>query len=193
MKKFALVGSHSTGKTTLLEKLKDLYPEMHFTHSVTRSITSDKERKLEDITDDTQQRVLEGIKEKEKELVEIGKEKNIFMDRSYLDFAAYSEAFYKRDLISYDLLAEIVKGCDQRLEDKDPYSYDILFYLPIEFEISDDGIRNTDSELQSEVDLIIQDLLIVAKEQFDVKIVHITGPIEERIKKIQDALRVSGI
>lgn len=193
MRKFTLTGAHSTGKTTLLKKLQELYPDIYFTHSVTRETITKEERKLDEISDGTQEKILKGIESREKELVEIGKDKNIFMDRCFLDFAAYTEAFYKKGLVSKEFLMGIGQDCDRRFGDKDPYAYDVIFYLPIEFDIVDDGERNTDEKLQSEVDLIIQDLLIVAKEEYGIRVVHITGTLEERVKRVQDVLRTFGI
>ena len=37
---YTLTGTHSTGKSTLLTKLKEIYPNYHFNDSSTRDVTS---------------------------------------------------------------------------------------------------------------------------------------------------------
>jgi len=175
---YAITGTHSTGKSTLLERLKDIYEDFYFNESSTRKVTNKGERKLECITDDVQSRIYESILEKEAELTEIVKTQNIMMDRSFIDFTAYTTVFNQQGLISDVFCKKITDECRSRLNNG---KYGILFYLPIEFKIVDDGIRSIDEDLQRDVDTIILGLI---KEHSYV--VRLTGTVDERVKQIKN-------
>jgi len=173
---YTLTGTHSTGKSTLLVKLKELYPNFHFNDSSTREVTSKEERRLDVISDDSQNRLYKAIEVKEMELLQVSKIIPTFMDRSFVDFTAYTLAFNKQGKISDTFAAMIQYECEKRLSRK---QYDLIFYLPIEFDIVDDGIRSVDKDLQQLVDTEIKGLL---KNQLNV--VTLSGNIEERLKQV---------
>lgn len=186
MRRFAIIGTHSTGKSTLVEKLAERNPDIYFTHSVTRTVTTKEERALKEVSDSVQKKILDKIEEEEQRLLEVSKSQDILLDRSYIDFVAYTEAFYKSQHISPRFFDEVLDGLVSRIYDRIPFSYDILFYLPIEFDIVDDGIRSTDDQLRKEVDENIQRYLNVIKLKIPVIIVR--GTLEERLKIIEDAI-----
>lgn len=100
------------------------------------------------------------------------------MDRSFIDFVAYTHAFYTRGHLSKNFRDAMVKELTKRLD-----YYDIVFYLPIEFEIVDDGIRSIDVELQKEVDSHIREML----SMFD-SVVTLKGTLDERIAQIRNSI-----
>lgn len=61
----------------------------------------------------------------------------------------------------------------------------LLVYVPIEFELEDDGVRNTDKEYQAQIDFFIKNLLDTA----GLKYITVTGTVEERVKQIEEALK----
>lgn len=178
----AIVGTHSTGKSTLLKRLESEFPNFFFSDSSTRRSTTPDERRLSKVSDEVQNRIFESIKEQEKELEEIEKQTSIFMDRSFIDFTAYTVVFWQDDLVSEKFKDKILKECSKRLESN---LYDIIFYLPIEFGIIDDGIRNTNKTLQYRVDAEIRKLLKSGKNVVEVK-----GGIYERIEFIKEYLKL---
>lgn len=177
--RYCLTGTHSTGKSTLLEALKEDYPNHYFNISSTREVTSKQERKLEEVTEETQNKILSGIEAREKELVEIEKEQDIIMDRSFIDFAAYTLVFGKQGKISKEFAEEIVLGCKRRINSM----YDHIFYLPIEFDLVDDGVRSTDESLRVEVDNAIQAILDGASN-----VTKLTGSVDERRNQIRNII-----
>lgn len=186
MKRFAIIGTHSTGKSTLVEKLAERNPDIYFTHSVTRTVTTKEERALKEVSDDIQKKILSKIEEEEQRLLKINESQDILLDRSYIDFVAYTEAFYKSQHVSEQFFNDILDGLVSRIYDRIPFSYDTLFYLPIEFDIVDDGIRSTDDQLRKEVDENIQRYLNVIKLKMPVVVVK--GTLEERLKIIENAI-----
>lgn len=177
---YTLTGTHSTGKSTLLGKLKELYPNFHFNDSSTREVTSKEERRLDDISDDSQNRLYKAIEIKELELLQVSKIVPTFMDRSFVDFTAYTLAFSKQGKISDTFAAMMQYECEKRLLLN---QYDIIFYLPIEFDIVDDGIRSVDKELQRLVDTEIKGLLLNQTNT-----VTLSGNVDERLKQISNCI-----
>ena len=59
------------------------------------------------------------------------------------------------------------------------------FYIPIEFELEDDGVRFVDFELQKKVDEELKKSI----EKYNIKTTKLTGSVEERIEQIQQALK----
>ena len=177
---YTLTGTHSTGKSTLLGKLKELYPNFHFNDSSTREVTSKEERRLDDISDDSQNRLFKAIEIKELELLQVSKILPTFMDRSFVDFTAYTLAFNKQGKISDTFAAMMQYECEKRLLLN---QNDIIFYLPIEFDIVDDGIRSVDKELQRLVDTEIKGLLLNQTNT-----ITLSGNIDERLKQISNCI-----
>jgi nicotinamide riboside kinase len=177
---YTLTGTHSTGKSTLLGKLKEIYPNFHFNDSSTREVTSKEERRLEDISDDSQNRLFKAIEIKELELLQVSKILPTFMDRSFVDFTAYTLAFNKQGKISDTFAAIMQYECEKRLSTN---QYDLIFYLPIEFDIVDDGIRSIDKELQRLVDTEIKGLLLNQTNT-----ITLSGNIDERLKQISNCI-----
>lgn len=177
---YTLTGTHSTGKSTLLGKLKEIYPNFHFNDSSTREVTSKEERRLDDISDDSQNRLFKAIELKEVELLQVSKIIPTFMDRSFVDFTAYTLAFNKQGKISDTFAAMMQYECEKRLLKN---QYKIIFYLPIEFDIVDDGIRSIDRELQKLVDIEIKELV-----SNQTNIVTLNGTIDERLKQISNSI-----
>lgn len=60
----------------------------------------------------------------------------------------------------------------------------LLVYLPIEFDIEDDGMRSTDKEHQAAIDFMIKNIL----DTSGVKYITVTGTIEERVAQVEAAL-----
>ena len=57
-------------------------------------------------------------------------------------------------------------------------------YIPIEFPIEEDGVRDADPTNQEKMDFLIKNLL----DTSGVKYITVTGTVEERVKQIEDAL-----
>lgn len=184
---YTLVGTHSTGKSTLIAELQKIYPAFKFFHSTTRGSTTVDERRLEKVTDETQRKIYSAILEREKEILEISKSQTVFMDRSFLDFTAYTLAFRDLGEVSTEFAMHVLSEYRARVASG---MYTKIFYLPVEFSIVDDGIRNVNVNLQSKVDGIIQTLLLDFDEQgrpvVNKNLVVLRGTVEDRLETLKE-------
>lgn len=185
-----LTGSHSCGKSTLVEFFRG---KKGFTcvDSVTRSTVTQQERKIDGIEnlDDAQYRIMDNICEATQDLVRRNVENpdEVFLvDRCVFDFIAYTRAFNKRGLVSDYCLETIETKC------KDLWKYyDLVCYLGIEFNIVDDGVRSLDEDLRKEVDAEILNQILWNP----VKAIKLSGSVRQRVTSLQDtvhSLRVLG-
>jgi deoxyadenosine/deoxycytidine kinase len=168
--KIAITGSHSTGKTTLCEQLTKLYPDLYYIKETAREQIAKFGKLPQDMTTKERCKFQEAVLDSqiEQELLH----DDFIADRSVFDVLAYSQdlpsykALYKKAIRHYDL-----------------NSYDHLFYIPIEFELENDGTRPLHLKYQKLIDIRIQDYLRWFKllhEMF-----KLTGTVEQRIQCFQ--------
>ena len=183
-KVIAFCGAHGTGKSTIVSELrKD--PRCICIDSVTRTQTSQAERRidrrLKDL-DQTQLNILEAIKanaEKIRELKEsLPDDKILVMDRSSFDFYAYSKNFFVKNLLTHRTMNEIEDELPNLVD-----FIDLFYYLPIEFNLVDDGIRNMDEDLRKGVDKVIREQLF-----WTGRTVELNGTLQKRMSKIHTTL-----
>jgi len=72
------------------------------------------------------------------------------------------------------------------------FKYDVIFYVKPELPLLEDGIRATDQKFFDVVVKYFNELIVTAKSN-GVKIVEISGSIEQRIQKITEYLVGKGI
>lgn len=179
----SFTGAHGCGKSTLVEKMKT-WDNVVTLESATRKNTSSKERRIDGVEslDETQLRVLEGVESRIPSVLEWEKnnpDKILVLDRSGLDFIAYSRCFYKRGLLSEDTL-KTIEGRGSKLWDY----IDIHFFLRPEFPIVDDGVRSLDEDLRKGVDEeILKQILNNSIHSYT-----LTGSVEDRMSTIKQVL-----
>lgn len=172
--RIAFTGAQGTGKSTLVDILMKKY---NFQRA------SAPQRILKEInpnfpinqdTDNLSQSAITAIY-----IMELIKNNsNYISDRSLIDAFAYMDASKN---ISDNDKAKLLNYYESFIE-----LYDCIFYIPIEFEAEEDGIRVTDKDYQKEIDENI--LKYINKYNSKVKIITITGSIEERLIKIEGIL-----
>ena len=167
---YAITGAHGTGKSTLLKELRSV-PGYSFSDSVTRKSGADINQSG---NDDGQLKILAAIIDAEIKN-DIFK-KDFILDRSFIDFYAYTRYLYNHNQVSLETLTLIESEFDKRIS-----QYTMIFYLPIEFDIEQDGTRSDDIQFQKEIDDIIK-LILIGKE---VPFVPVTGSIDERVSEIK--------
>jgi nicotinamide riboside kinase len=168
MRRIAIVGSFSTGKTTLAESAADklglpLLPE------VAREIAAQGFKLDKDATVETETLIF--LRQYYNEMVHT----DFIGDRSLIDVMAYASWVLehqarRKEFALWDTCVDIAQ---HHLRSQ----YTHVFYLPIEFGIVPDGLRPMDPEFQADIDRRILELL-------DIHAIHhrtLRGSVEERV------------
>ncbi|MEW5899004.1 MAG: ATP-binding protein [Bacillota bacterium] len=172
--RIALTGAHGVGKTTLARALAE---------KLDLPLITDRARKAAALTGIAQVRELRQDKMKatffqytvlvQQLAWEAQNPDGFVSDRSVLDLLAYWSAYGLADNHSYMTL------CFNQ-------EYDLLVYVPIEFQLVGDGFRDTELNFQQRVDYLIRQLFTLA---FSVrKKITVGGALEERVQAVMDAL-----
>lgn len=158
--RIALTGTHSIGKTTLLNKLLYKFPLTPISE-ITREANREHGFKLNiahnnEFKSDILQKYLIN---KHISLLDEGKnfETEIFIeDRCIIDALAYTFLFYKKNQISRSTLDYCAKGYDYINK------YDLIIYLPLNSDIHkvvQDGYRDTNKQYQIDIDKYIKEMV----------------------------------
>ena len=168
---YALVGTHSSGKSTLINALKNekyIQENYFLSESSTRSAGTRINKEAEDIDQLT---ILAKIKQ-----YEIDNDlysKNCILDRSFIDFYAYSVYLYYNNKISEETLNIIRCEFEKRVD-----LYTKVFVLVPQFDIDDDGVRSLDVQFQQDIQNIIFSIL----DSFGVPYMLVVGKIKTRVR-----------
>jgi nicotinamide riboside kinase len=173
MPRIAIVGSFSTGKTTLAEAVAEplglpLLPE------AAREVAALGFKLDKDATPEVETLIF--LKHFYNEMAH----PDFVADRSLLDVMAYAgwvldHQDWRKERALFD---ECKKIAQHRLRSQ----YTHVFYLPIEFPIVLDGLRPDDTEFQKDIDERIVGLL----ETYDVKYETLTGDIPTRVAALRE-------
>ena len=138
MKRIALVGASSVGKTTVYELLKNELPEFAFKNESTRTVGRYGFPINEQGTSETQLAIssfhLEALLEP----------KDVILDRCYLDLLVYSGNMKNLSDSAYTYIL------DTWLRVINNYTH--FIYFPIEFNSVDDGVRSVNEEWRKKID-----------------------------------------
>jgi nicotinamide riboside kinase len=172
--KIAFTGAQSTGKTTLLNKLREdsNYWKYTFIDEITRSVVDAGVEINEGGTDKTQMLIMQA------HLVN-SMVPDTVMDRCALDGVVYTRYLYNRGQISTD----VMDGAEQVFQSV-INEYDYIFYLIPEFDIKDDGVRSIDNDFRNQIVKLFDQYIL----ECEVPVIRITGSLEERIKQIEEKI-----
>lgn len=173
--RIAIVGSFSTGKTTLAEAVAPklglpLLPE------VAREIAAQGFKLDKDATVETETLIF--LRQYYNEMSHPG----FVGDRSLIDVLAYAgwvleNKERRKEFALWDSCLEIA---EHQLRSQ----YTHVFYLPIEFGIVEDGLRPNDPEFQEDIDRRILGLL----DTHDIRHQTLRGSVEERVDGLLQGL-----
>lgn len=179
----SFTGAQSTGKTTLLNLIKDLNPYIDSIDEVTRRIKREFNLPINESGGDITQSM---IMADHIANVYRKQDDNLILDRCALDGVVYTHWLYNKGKVSKEVLMWARKIYNELIS-----SYDVIFYTsPNDVPLIDDGERSIDIDFRAEIlelfDNYIYDLII---ENNGDNIFTVTGTVEERmifIKKILD-------
>jgi predicted ATPase len=180
-KKYAICGSHGTGKTTLALLLASSLTDCQLTEEVPRRVLS----KLQDQTGLQRGKNTLGL---QLALIaaQISAEARVgptcahhICDRSVLDHLAYTERLFPnfKDDNGYVVWQDELREWSA--------TYSGILYLPVEFAMATDGVREEDVAFQRAID---EDFLDIAR-RFDVRILKLSGTPENRLKEALHVVR----
>lgn len=175
--KIGICGTHSTGKTTLVEALRteEYFKDYFFDINVTRWVREAGLPINENTSDASQEINLV------KRIAHLNSFDNMICDRTIIDVLAYSTAgkhISKRSL-----------EYQRKLLDLNAHKYDYIFYLPMDIAVVDDGVRAIDPEYRKQIDNLIIDSLHYLDNIRELNVYMVKGSVRERIQKILDIVK----
>lgn len=171
--KIAISGAQGVGKTTVINVLEN---DKKFTvfKNVVRNIASRGNKINDDGDIDTQCRVLES------HLSNLDKDGDCIYDRCLWDWFVFTTYLYCHDQINegeFRVFKNIFKNNINR--------YDLIFYIPPEFDLVDDGVRSMNEEFREEIVNLFEEVAnLYGLNYFEVR-----GTVEERINFIVNVIR----
>lgn len=183
--KICFTGAHSTGKTTLLNYLRNNYSldDSYYITEVARKIIN---RGFSLGMNATSESYFNFINDQlcEEELAK--NKKLVFSDRSIIDTVGYAKANIKTGCSK---VKEYVVQALEKIWQLERQYFDLYVYFPIEFQLIDDGFRDLDLDYQKCVDTEIKNLLTNAGINF----IELKGTIENRCLKLVEYLTSCGM
>jgi nicotinamide riboside kinase len=171
VKRVALVGASSTGKTTVYELLKGKLPKYEFINESTRTVKSYGFPINEEGTSETQLAISSF------HLEALLKPGNLILDRCYIDLLVYSNFMDKISKEAHDYIEDTWNRV------KNEYTHYI--YFPIEFDSVDDGVRSVNEEWREKIDKEFQLLLEGVRKPY----LTVTGSPLQRVEQILNFIK----
>lgn len=173
-KRIILTGAQGTGKTTLMNALAT---------DGTKTLSIAREQAIEagwspetGSSEEYQKKLFAAL------LKAVSSKRNYVSDRGLSCVAAYTfDGALNGSIKKKTADSQYMKLVKFHAENPDV----LLVYLPIEFELENDGVRNSNKEDQLKMDFLIKNLL----DTSEVKYITVTGTVEERVKQIEDYLK----
>lgn len=167
----SISGTHSTGKTTLVNLIKKNY-NFIFQEGLTRVVN--QFFTINSNGGDIMQVI--AATDHLKRVSCSDKLIDIFSERCSLDCLAYTQVLYNYNQVSKDVLdyAEYVFK-------KTINSYDLIFYLKPEFNIVEDGVRDMNVNFRDDVYKCFENII----KSYNINVEILTGSIEQRFSRIQ--------
>ena len=171
MHRIVFTGAQGTGKTTVLKEM-----EKQGYNVITEVIRSLAKQGVKINKDGDEKGQTKIFKEYEKLLKQITAD-GYFSDRCLVDVTAYTLYLAKEGKISKEFAEKQVKKLKKFKAENPDISY---CYFPIEFEVEDDGVRDTDEDYRAEIDGFIRQLLASC----GITPIIVKGTVEMRVDKV---------
>lgn len=174
--KIAIVGTHCTGKTTLIKELlkKGEFKDFQFISSSTRQ-SSSYGLKINEDGDDLSQLYMASCDFKN--IIEA--RENVISDRCLLDTSIYTRYLWEKGQCKKETLDTI-----SFLWNTVRSQYDFLFWLRPEFNLVKDGVRSVDKGFQESIDLFFN---LTSREKEN--LIVLSGSIEEKINELLNIIK----
>lgn len=194
MKLISFSGAQSTGKTTLLNHLRDKnYDEsrIKFVPEVTRLIHREYDLPINEQAGGLTQVLVnahhvENVYRREPNHIEVK-----ILDRCILDGLVYTD--FLASTHSTELLDWMYRVSRELCFDL-MCKYDIIFHTSHEdVELQNDGERSVNVQFRDTIISMFDTYIDIARSHYNANIVTLKGTVEERLKQIDDTLKKHGI
>jgi nicotinamide riboside kinase len=140
--KIGITGSHSVGKTTLLNALRSepCFKDYKICDEVTRQVRALGVNINENGNDNTQRLIMM------KHLENVFLHDKMITDRTALDCLVYSRYLWARGQVSSETMYHITD-----MFNKMWHMYSVVFYIEPEFDVVDDGVRSIDAAFRDDI------------------------------------------
>ena len=177
----SFTGAQSTGKTTLLNQMRnwECLKDYTFIDEITRNIKKKGMSINEKGNDDTQTAIMHA------HIENLKKGNNLVLDRCSLDGVVYTHYLYLHGKVSkdtFDYARQVFFGTC--------LMYDKIFYLKPEFDIVEDGVRSNSVQFRDEIASIFERYIA----DFNLRkynVVELTGSVEERLEVVKKEMNTS--
>ena len=173
MPKFAISGTHSTGKTTLVDLIENQSCNVSIVREVPRAICqelNDPQYFYRDHNSFAKQTLLIA-KQIAMEAMALPAGKVIVTDRCVADHWAYTQVQFPKECVESagTQWGKLVSSWMQ--------TYDAIFVCSVETALEDDGVREADLDFRQTIDYQIRMILKKAESQ----VIDMNGPTAERL------------
>ena len=184
--RYILTGAQGTGKSTLLHHFDD---RMKVITEVVRNLAKTEGINVNESGDmhgqtrifDTYYDILSNTKEQ------------YISDRGLTDVISYTCCNMSRMHAQEEGQRFIEDQINRFIEFSEKNDDIVYFYIPIEFDVEDDGFRSTDEEFRKEVDKNIRDLFEYMEGiGSGLNVFTVTGTVEERLETIEEIMKNYG-
>lgn len=177
--KLGLTGPHSSGKTTLLNALHSVaeFKDIDFLPEITRQI---KERGFninEAGTLDTQILIMAA------HVNNLLLHNRFIVDRSLIDGVVYTEYLHE----TLQVPSWFMDYC-YNLRNAYIDRYDVVFYLPPEIPLADDGVRSTQQQFHDGICRLFDKHIEQVQQSYPNLITIVTGSVEQRVEIVRNAI-----
>jgi len=186
--RLGICGSHSSGKTTLLEALRNTpeFDSVDFLPEITRTIKEQGYNINEAGTLDTQILIMAA------HMQNLLTHKRFIVDRCLIDGFCYTKFLYtnpeNKSLHHERIQPWFMDYCENLVKSYLPY-YTRIFYIPSELPVVDDGVRSTDSYFHREIVHLFEENVKRFGDMNPGLIVVVRGSVEERVQTVLEEIR----
>jgi dephospho-CoA kinase len=184
----SFTGAQSTGKTTLLNLIRDKNYEFNYVDEVTRRIKREYNLPINESGGDITQSMI--MADHIANVYRKGDHDVTVLDRCAVDGVVYTQWLYNNGQVKKATLDHAKLIFEMLIEE-----YDAIFITsPVDVELVDDGERSTNVEfredIQSLFDMYIGHLMVDNKDE---NVFVVAGTVEERMNYIQKVLAKKGL
>lgn len=168
--RLCISGAQCTGKTTLMNLIENSgeFSDYTFFYEIVRKLASEENIRINDDSHHhSQMRIFE------EHYKNIEKSSNFISDRCALDALVYSKWGFLHDKFTTTEHIEHLIAFDKCIK-----HYDVIFYLPIEFDVVDDGFRSLNTQFRNEID----ELFVALAARHGVHLVKLSGSPQEKFE-----------